>query len=224
MIKQLGLLALGLFCAGSCVAQKSQPAALEFTKVLGVQPDLKRGAESFETCAACHGADGSGLTDGTVPRLAGQHYRVLVKQLVDFRHARRWDYRMEHFTDNHHLPQPEDVASVAAYAAQLKPAAMSGTGTGEQLAIGARTYFSQCQACHGTLGQGSDGRLVPRLAGQQYAYLVRQLHDAADGRRPNMSATHQRLMRGLDKAQIDGVSDYLSRSLDAASGSRIVSP
>jgi cytochrome c553 len=30
------------------------------------------GAELFDTCAACHGASGSGTRDGAIPRIAGQ--------------------------------------------------------------------------------------------------------------------------------------------------------
>lgn len=200
------------------------PPAWEFSEVLGAQPDLARGAITYETCGVCHGSDGGGQADGTVPRLAGQHYRVLVKQLVDFRNARRWDYRMEHFADRHHLPRPQDVADVAAYAAQLRPSGASAIGNGEALNGGASLYFQRCQSCHGSLGQGSNGKLVPRLAGQQYAYLVRQLHDAAEGRRPGLSASHGRLVRGFDKAQIDGIADYLSRSLDTAAGASASKP
>jgi cytochrome c553 len=201
--------------ARPAAASASPPLpAQEFADVLGMKPDLVAGAALFETCSGCHGTQGGGLVDGTVPRLAGQHYRVLVKQLVDFRNARRWDYRMEHFADRHHLPEAQDVANVAAYASQLQLTTRSAIGRGDQLARGARIYLRQCQSCHGALGQGSDGKLAPRLAGQQYAYLVRQLHDAADERRPTLSATHGRLARALDKAQLDGLADYLSRSLD----------
>lgn len=227
---KIAIITLGLLCGigSSNAAQRpaaaSPEAAREFTEVLGMTPDLVRGGASFDTCSACHGKDGGGLSDGTVPRLAGQHYRVLVKQLVDFRNARRWDYRMEHFADRHHLPTAQDVADVAGYAAALRPTGKSATGRGDQLARGARVYIQQCQSCHGTLGQGSDGRLMPRLAGQQYAYLVRQMHDAAEGRRPTLSATHGRLVRAFDKAQIEGVADYLSRSLDGAGAPRTPAP
>ena len=40
----------------------------------------------------------------STPRIAGQHYSVLLKQLVDFRHGKRWDFRMEERADQHHLP------------------------------------------------------------------------------------------------------------------------
>src|SRR5688500_18898239 len=90
-------------------------AKQEFAAVLRRTPDPTNGQELFETCAACHGSRGGGVTDGTVPAIAGQHYRVIVKQLVDFRHDQRWDIRMEHFTDRHRLPNPQQLADLAAY-------------------------------------------------------------------------------------------------------------
>ena len=38
-----------------------------------------------------------------VPAIAGQHYIVVVKQLVDYRHQRRWDILMEHAAKMRHL-------------------------------------------------------------------------------------------------------------------------
>jgi cytochrome c553 len=32
-----------------------------------------------------------------------------------------------------------------------------------------------CSGCHGPSGQGEDGRHIPALAGQRFAYLVRQM-------------------------------------------------
>ncbi|MCS6947194.1 MAG: c-type cytochrome [Steroidobacteraceae bacterium] len=156
----------------------------------------------------------AGVSGGTVPRLAGQHYRVLVKQIVDFRHGRRWDDRMEHFADRHHLPTAQSVADVAAYVAELRSAPAPAGGNGENLAVGARSYFDKCSRCHGAAGHGDNARLIPRLAGQHYLYLVRQLYDGAEGRRPNMSRAHRRLLLSLDKASIEGIADYLSRMVD----------
>jgi cytochrome c553 len=65
--------------------------------------ELDHGAQLFETCGACHGPDGGGTLDGQVPRSGCQHTSVLWKQLIDYRHDRRWDLRMEHFSDRHHL-------------------------------------------------------------------------------------------------------------------------
>ena len=65
--------------------------------------------------------------------------------------------------------------------------------------------------CHGSDGNGSGQQQIPRVAGQNYVYLLRQIHDAIEGRRPNFSASHIRLLKGLDYADITGVADYLAR-------------
>jgi len=183
----------------------------ELTEVRGSRPNLDRGAELFSTCAACHGPDGGGTPDGQVPRIAAQHASVLQKQLVDFRHDRRWDVRMEHFADNHHLPDAQAIADVAAYISSLQPQMRVGTGGGEHLQYGAQGYARRCVGCHGVTADGDARRGIPRLAGQHYEYLRRQIYDAVDGRRPNFQAEHVRLLARLDHDEIAGIADYLSR-------------
>ena len=56
----------------------------ELVEALHSTPNLDRGAELFDTCAACHATSGSGTRDGAVPRIASQPAAVIVKQLVDF--------------------------------------------------------------------------------------------------------------------------------------------
>jgi cytochrome c553 len=51
----------------------------------------------------------------------------------------------------------------------------------------------------------------PRLAGQHYGYLQRQLDETAAGQRPGMDAGHVRLIGALTAAERAAVADYLSR-------------
>jgi cytochrome c553 len=200
-----------LGCAAA-IALGASNAGTELRVALASKPNLTRGAEHFETCAACHGSDGAGARDGTVPSIAGQHYRVLVRQLVDFRHDKRWDLRMEHFADRHHLADAQAIADVAGYAAGLPRISSPGLADGTQLERGTRIYQLVCASCHGSQGEGSDRRGVPRLAGQHQGYLMRQIQDAADHRRPNMEGEHAALIRrSLSYEDIVGVADYLAR-------------
>jgi cytochrome c553 len=176
------------------------------------RPDLVRGADYFSSCAACHGPDGGGTPDGLIPRIGGQHVSVLLKQLVDFRHGQRFDVRMEHFTDQHHLEGPQAIADVAAYVSSLEPKTAAAVGDGGQLRHGADVYARQCVSCHGPGGQGEEKQGVPAIGGQHYEYLRRQIYDAIDGRRPNFSSSHIRLLSRLDHDDIAGVSDFLSRA------------
>jgi len=85
-----------LVTTSSVLASPRGEAAVEYQAALAAVPDSRRGDQIFATCAACHGVDGSGLPDGSVPVIGSQHYPVLLRQLVDYRHAERWDIRMEH--------------------------------------------------------------------------------------------------------------------------------
>jgi cytochrome c553 len=205
-----GLAALGL-AAPAPPAAAAGIAASEFEAVVHARPDSVQGATLFETCAACHGSDGGGASDGTVPALAGQHFRVLASELVDYRHDRRWDLRMQHFSDQHHLADAQDIANVAAYISGLPPKPAPILTDGEFVQHGAQLYARQCASCHGAMGQGDDLQRTPRLAGQHYAYLLRQLHDAVEGRRPNFPREHIRLLQHFERADFVGVADYLNR-------------
>ena len=186
-------------------------AAKEFQAAVALTPDPANGLRLYETCRACHNADGSGTVDGNVAAIAGQHYRVVLQQLVDFRHDRRWDIRMEHFVDKHHLTSAQELADVAAHVASLPRPWPPSFGDGNDLQAGSRAYLARCAGCHGATGQGSNASKTPRIAGQHFAYTVRQIQDAADGRRPNMTGTHTRIVSQLSFEEINGMADYLSR-------------
>ena len=183
----------------------------EYLQAVNATPDLERGAHYFTICANCHGARGGGSVDGKVPRIGGQYFRVIVRQLVAFRHGRRWDILMENFADQHRIPDAQAIADVAGYVSHLEDPTPAGLGSGELVAHGASVYVRRCETCHGTTGQGNPDRVIPRLAGQHYEYLRRQMYDAVDGRRPNFPPSHVRLLAQLDHDDIAGVADYLSR-------------
>jgi cytochrome c553 len=120
---------------------------------------------------------------------------------------------MEYASDGHLLKGAQDIADVAAYASEIETLPEEGVsvGSGENLSRGTEVYSRSCASCHGKSGNGSGQQHIPRLAGQNYAYLVRQIHDAVEGRTPNFSVAHISLLKGLDYADIMGVADYLAR-------------
>ncbi|HUG03630.1 MAG TPA: c-type cytochrome [Steroidobacteraceae bacterium] len=192
---------------------RTQAAITDFRNAMKLEPDLQQGAELFTTCAACHAASGLGTEDGSIPAIAGQHVSVLVKQLVDFRHDRRWGERMRNFASQHHLDGPQEMLDVAAYAGSLPrwPPLAGGTGDTVALNEGNVVYHRDCAACHGPLGLGELRRLRPRLAGQRYQYLLRQLEETADRMRPGMDVRHVKLIGALSAEERRAVADYLSR-------------
>jgi cytochrome c553 len=214
-----GILGLGVLLPSETDAVSTSQQELQ--AVEHSTPDLDQGAQVFHTCAMCHGRDGGGTPDGQVPRIAAQHASVLRKQLIDYRYDRRWDLRMESITGRHDLPTPQAIADVTAYVSRLDREPSISTGDGSLVQRGAASYAHRCRGCHGTAAQGDGGRAIPRLAGQHYEYLRRQIYDAVDGRRPNFSSEHIRLLAQLDHDDIQGLADYLSR---LGSGAAPVAP
>jgi cytochrome c553 len=187
------------------------PTARDLAQATKARADLEHGSQLFTQCVSCHGGDGTGAESGETPRIAGQHPAVLLKQLVDFRHGKRWDFRMEEHAKDHYLKTPQDIADVVAFVAQLDGGSQRGTGDGTQTTEGARIFGGRCASCHGPSGAGSAQDAVPRLGGQHYGYLMRQMYDAVDGRRPAMPRVHPRAIEPLDFEQVRAVADYLSR-------------
>jgi cytochrome c553 len=196
----------------SAAAHGSPVATQEFNEVLAKQTNLEHGAELFHECAACHGKNGGGSENGDVPRIAGQHFTVIVRQLVDYRHDSRWDIRMEHYAGRKLLSDPQSIADIAGYVSQLTGGEVRTVGDGQLVRHGAAVYGQRCAQCHGLMGEGREEGRVPRLAGQHYGYLLRQMHDAVDGRRPNFSRSHVRLLARLERDDFVGLADFLARS------------
>lgn len=194
------------------LAPAASPASQEYQEALGKTPDAQRGASLYATCAGCHRENGRGNVDGSVPLIAGQHRQVIIRQLVDYRHARRWDPRMEHYAAQQLLPDTQAIADVAAHVAGLDRRGAAGTGAGDQVARGRALFAQRCAACHGQAGEGNAASMAPRIAGQHYAYLLRQFHDAIEGRRPSFPADHVRLLEGFVRDDLTGLADFLARS------------
>ncbi len=213
----LQVLGLALLCAGGLAGptqgRAESPAALEFRQALNLPADRVEGARVYGTCAACHGDSGAGSSNEFVPRIAGQHYRVVIRQLVDYRHGRRRDERMQAATTEHQLADAQAIADVATFINLLRVSAPANIGTGLLTQEGVRVYEEKCSKCHGAGAQGSDAKGIPRLAGQNYGYLVRQFSDIAAGKRSNISAAHVRLIKPLQYQDIVALSDYLSQIL-----------
>jgi cytochrome c553 len=191
-------------------ALSAAAAQQEFQDAIRSIGDPARGAVLFQACARCHGAGGDGNADGSVPAISGQHWQVIARQLVDYRHARRWDPRMEHQAGQS-LANAQAIADVAAHVASLPRGNSIGTGRGDMVERGRGIHAAQCASCHGSTAGGDGAALVPRLARQHYAYLLRQFHDAVEGRRPNFPGDHVRLLERFQRDDLVGLADWLAR-------------
>lgn len=204
--------AIGLLVSAACASGRAPTSApAELHAALEATPDPARGASLYSTCAACHGEDGGGVPDGSVPRIAGQPARVLIGQLVDFRAADRRDIRMQHFADRRHLERAQELADVAGHVALLEPRLPATVGDGTRLAAGAVLYRARCEACHGTGALADVSKGLPTLAGQHAPFTERQLAEALRGKRPEMDAKHRRAFSRLGPEDASALADHLSR-------------
>jgi cytochrome c553 len=209
----VALMATAASPSPSAAIPSSPPASpqADLRAVLETTPNRQQGMRLFQICAECHGPHGAGDASGWPPEIAGQHPRVVAKELTDFRAGLRWYDPMERIAGRHVLHTTQDIADVAAYVGSLPPSTDTGRGAGKWLARGGHMYASRCQWCHGGQGEGSDERFVPRVAGQQYEYLLRQLQDTVGRHRPNMRTQHLRLLESVPTEDLEGLADYMSR-------------
>jgi cytochrome c553 len=132
--------------------------------------DLEAGKVKAQPCAGCHGADGNARIPGT-PSLAGQPNYYTHWQLIKFRDGRRKDSVMSPFAVN---LTDTDMGDLAAYYAAQAPRRRPATTDPARIAAGERlANANHCTSCHRPALVGQ--QQVPRLAGQDFDYLLRLL-------------------------------------------------
>jgi cytochrome c553 len=186
-------------------------AARELELALELTPDIKRGLEVFRACALCHMPEGWGMTSGTVPQIAGQHRRVVIKQLSDIRAGNRVNVQMLPYASVEAIGGPQAVADVAGYVDTLEINTDGGKGPGDDLELGAALYAENCARCHGAAAEGNAESFVPRLQSQHFKYLLRQFEAIRTGTRLNANPEMKALIQAFDARQARAMLDYVSR-------------
>ena len=167
--------------------------------------DLDAGRRKAESCTPCHGPDGNSPAP-PVPIIAAQTARYIFLQLRDFKEGRRVEPQMQPFVKD--LTR-EDMIDLSAFFAAQKARPRPFTPDEARTARGeTKAAAALCTMCHlgGFMGQNE----VPRVAGQYYEYLVKQLQDFKSGRRSNDAGTMAGVSRTLSDEDIDDLAHYLS--------------
>lgn len=182
----------------------------EKIEALKLKGDAKAGAEGYEVCGACHLPSGAGRPDGTFPQLAGQHATVLIKQMADIRAGLRDNPTMYPFAKE--LTDAQELANVSAYIQSLciplDHGRYEGKDAADQVAKGKALYEKQCLECHGANGQGDSAKFYPVIAGQHYAYLLRQMTEIRDGKRRNANPDMVKVIKPYTQEQLVSISAY----------------
>lgn len=193
-------------------ARKTRAAAQrEFDQALVLTPNLENGLEIYRGCAACHGPEGWGLSNAVIPQLAGQHRKVVIRQLADIRAGNRENRVMVPYSSPERIGGAQAVADVAGYIDSLEIDVENGKGEGDDLALGERLYQERCQRCHDARGEGDDEAGVPRIQSQHYIYLVTQFELIREGKRLNVGEEKVEVVKALDERETHAVMDYVSR-------------
>ena len=169
-------------------------------------------------CKDCHGPSAQGYRGYfPIPRLAGQQPEYLKNQLQAFVEHRRTNNIMFNVA---HTLSPGMIEALASQFSKLNPKPLGGAP--QQLVATGKKIFEDgmpdiniaaCAACHGPDATGSG--LIPRLAGQVYPYVIKELTNWGKERgqnpaKPDTSAIMSPVAHSLNKSQIEAVAAFVS--------------
>jgi cytochrome c553 len=167
--------------------------------------DVASGEKKAAVCTACHGPGGNSA-DPQYPSLAAQPPTYTFYQLIQFREERRKDARMSPFAAK---LSDADMKDIAAYFAAQKVAPPAIEADAAKVAAGkAVADRNFCGSCHTSTYSGQNH--IARLAGQHYAYLVKELRGFKTGARPDIDGTMASSAQPLTDVDIENVAHYLA--------------
>jgi len=156
-------------------------------------------------CVECHGSAGKSAVP-TYPILAGQNSRYLYLQLRDFQEGRRSDPQMSPMAKD--LTRDE-MRELSDYFAKQKPPQQTFKVDSAKAALGkAKADETLCTMCH--LGGFSGQNEIPKVAGQNYAYVVKQLSDFKARARTNDAGNMTSVASTLSETDIENLAQYIA--------------
>jgi cytochrome c553 len=197
------------------------------------------GKNDVPACNSCHGENAMGDDAMGTPRLSGQGFVFIVKQLEDFATDKRMDTTMYIMNSNAKGLSSQDRRDVAAYvASQSKDGGGSDMKQVQELGstpVGQRHLGKSlaqhgapsrgvpaCHSCHAYNGRGSFP-VYPMLSGQKYVYMVNQLKKWRDGSRANDPMGQMRAVaKQLSDQDIYNVATFLTSAPRTTVGNSIV--
>jgi cytochrome c553 len=156
-------------------------------------------------CLACHGPNGNSVLP-PIPSLAGQTARYIYLQLRDFQEGRRANELMTPMVAS---LSRDDMREIGAWfeSQRLKSPPFQPDPAKARLGR-AKAEETLCTMCHlgGFLGQNE----IPRVAGQHFSYIVKQLADFKAYRRTNDAGNMTAVSKTLSDEDIDNLGHFLA--------------
>ena len=187
------------FIAAVAAATIAVPALAQDVK------DVSAGKAKTAVCATCHGVDGNSASSA-FPNLAGQSWRYIYVELKDYKEGRRSNPIMSPMAANLSREDMIDIGNY--YAAQVaKPSTFKADEARIKLGK-AKADENLCVMCH--LGGFAGQNEIPRVAGQQYDYIVKQMHDFKEGHRTNDAGNMSSVSKSLSDEDIINLGHYIT--------------
>ncbi len=161
--------------------------------------DIEAGKTRASACQGCHGINGKSQS-GHYPNLAGQRALYLENQLKAFQSGKRINPMMQSMAAN---LSKQEIKNISAYFASL-PLEKEKNSPVVVDVIG-KSKTAMCLGCHGSTARGLSS--FPRLAGQQPAYLKKQLLNFKN--RTRKGGPMNSIASSLSEQDIDEISTYL---------------
>lgn len=162
-------------------------------------------------CFLCHCAQGESGSE-VFPRLAGQHWQYIAKQLENFKSSQRKSTAM---ADMAAKLTPVEMVALGKYFEQQKvapepPKDPALAALGQYIYQRGNQYsgVAACASCHGDAALGTVS--LPRLAGQFASYTEGQLKQFNQRERTNDNVVMHSIASQMTPLEMAAVAEYLS--------------
>ena len=172
---------------------------------LGAQTAMAQVPAKATACLSCHGENGNSSMPNT-PSLAGQNARYLYLQLRDFQEGRRDNAMMSAMTAG---LSKADMQELAKYFSEQKLTNKRFNADPEKVKKGiAKANETLCAMCH--LGEFKGQNEIPKVAGQNFDYVVKTLKDFKAKDRNNDAGNMTSVASTLSEEEIDNLAHYIA--------------
>ncbi len=156
-------------------------------------------------CISCHGVNGNSTMPGT-PSLAAQNARYIYLQLRDFQEGRRDNPMMTPMTAGLTRPEMQELAN---YFSKQKLSSKGFKADPDKAKLGqAKADETLCAMCH--LGEFVGQNEIPKVAGQNFDYVVKTLKDFKAKNRTNDAGNMTSVASTLSEQDIENLGHYIA--------------
>ena len=184
------------------------PGALALVALIALPARAQQPAEppaKSVTCTACHGPQGNSVLP-QIPGLAGQTARYMYLQLRDFQEGRRSNELMSPMVKD---LSRDEMRELSNWFAAQKPRSQPFQPDAAKARLGkAKADETLCTMCH--LGGFAGQNEIPRVAGQSFEYIVKQLRDFKAKARTNDAGNMTSVASTLNGADIENLAHCIA--------------